>query len=126
MITPELSVSPSADRLSCKLRVDQIRRDTLIQLAQAWADGGRTDIEEALDHLAEVLQSPRGKEGELDAAVEAVDDAACMEYPRIHLTRQQARQLRRELATVLTAWPRSRPLSDAPTVPQQRGQAGAA
>lgn len=124
MNTPQLSASQSANGLECVLRVDQIRRDTLIQLAQAWADGGRADIEDALDHLAEVVQSPR-EEGELDAAVEAVDEAACMEYPQIHMDRSATNRLRSQLTTVLARWSGPRAWGNStqraiPAVPQPR------
>lgn len=103
MTTPELSARLSANGLSCVLRADAIRRDTLLALAQAWTDGdGRADIEDALDHLADVLASPRSEDGELDAAVEAVEDACGeMGAAEIHIDRQAAARLRTGLGRVV-------------------------
>ncbi|HEX2656720.1 MAG TPA: hypothetical protein VHU40_00550 [Polyangia bacterium] len=102
MITPELSARLSANGLSCVLRADAIRRDTLVQLAQAWAEGdGRADIEDALDHLANVLASPKTTDGELDAAVLGVEDAAAMDHAEIHIDKRAAASLRRGLGAVI-------------------------
>lgn len=130
MNTPQLSAEMSADGLECVLRVDQIRSDTLIQLAQAWADGGRADIEAALDDLAEIV-SGDPTDGELDAAVDAVDEAAGMTYPRIWLSKDQTRRLRRDLSKVMGIWARLRRQSWAtarplPTVGKQRNGGAAA
>lgn len=102
MITPQLSARLSANGLECVLRADAIRYDTLVQLAQAWAEpGGRADIEDALDHLAHVLASPRAAEGEVDAAVQAVEDAACMDEPETRTDRRTAARLRRGIGAVI-------------------------
>lgn len=111
MNSPELHVGLSADHLQGVLRADQIRRDTLTQLVQMWAEPGvREEVIAALDHLAEVVQSPR-EEGELEAAVEAVDDAACMEYPQLHMGREATRRLHRDVSGVVAAWDGSRPVA---------------
>ncbi|GAA3717863.1 hypothetical protein [Streptomyces tremellae] len=93
---PQLSARASADWLSVVLRVDQIRTDTLVQLVQHWADpDSREDVIAQLDALAEALAAPR--EGELDALVEHVEDAAAMDAAETRMTRAEAWRLAAEL-----------------------------
>jgi hypothetical protein len=97
---PDLSFELRADWLTGYLRADQIRTDTLVQLVSHWADpDARDDIIARLDQLAEIVQGPR-REGELDAAVEAVEEAAVMDTARIELTARAARRLMQELGHV--------------------------
>lgn len=120
---PDLSFELRADWLAGYLRADQIRTDTLTQLVGHWADpDARDDIIARLDQLAEVVQGPR-REGELDAAVEAVEEAAVMDTARIEFTARTARRLMQELGHVASKLCRFNPLGT--KVPHQR-EAGAA
>ncbi|PZT70148.1 hypothetical protein DN402_31460 [Streptomyces sp. SW4] len=97
---PQLSFELRSDWLAGYLRADQIRTDTLVQLVAQWADpDARDGVLDALDALAAVVQStPR--EGELDAAVEAVEDAASMDTARLELDAFTVRRLAGELSGV--------------------------
>ncbi|MFE6408206.1 hypothetical protein ACFVOR_14870 [Streptomyces sp. NPDC057837] len=108
---PQLSFELRADWLAGHLRADQIRTDTLVQLVAQWADpDARDEVLDALDSLAEVVHStPR--EGELDAAVEAVESAASMETARIEIDGWTARRLFSELAEVASKLSRFNPLA---------------
>lgn len=119
---PQLSVELRSDWLAGYLRVDQIRTDTLVQLVQGWADPDQRDeVIDALDRLAAVVQGiPR--EGELDAAVEDVEDAASMDTARVEIDAFTARRLSGELGTVTEKLCRFNPQGNAPAP----GKAGAA
>ena len=97
---PPLSVELGADHLHSVVRVDQIRIDTLVQLVTGWADPDRRDeVLDALDELAAVVGSAR-REGALDAAVEQVEDVACMESAQITVSIPDTRRLLAELGAV--------------------------
>jgi hypothetical protein len=102
VITPELSARLSADGLSCVLRADAIRRDTLLAMAATWnEDGGKYDLIDALDRLAAVVAGDP-TEGELDAALDAVEDACGgMDAAEVHIDRRAAASLRRGLGAVV-------------------------
>ncbi|MDJ1132439.1 hypothetical protein [Streptomyces iconiensis] len=91
---PELSVTLAADWMSARLRADDIIKNLLISLAEAWtaSDGAVMD---ALDALAEALQGdPSPKE--LDALVQALEGVTDgEEYARLDLA--DAERLRAEL-----------------------------
>lgn len=107
---PDLSIETRSDWLAGYLRADQIRTDTLVQLVAHWGDpDARDDIIARLDQLAEVVQGPR-REGELDATVEAVEDAASMDTARIELDARTARRLMGELTVVTECLSRFNPL----------------
>ncbi|MFE0800131.1 hypothetical protein [Streptomyces sp. NPDC058812] len=94
---PQLSFEPRSDWLAGYLRADQIRTDTLVQLVAKWADpDARDDVLDALDALAAVVQGT-AREGELDAAVEGVEDAASMDTARVELDAFTVRRLTTEL-----------------------------
>ncbi|MES9804962.1 hypothetical protein [Streptomyces cinereoruber] len=94
---PQLSITMRSDWLVGYLRADQIRTDALVQLVTHWGDeDAREEIIAALDQLADVVASPR-QEGALDAAVEAVEDAAAMDTARIPLDKRTALRLLGEL-----------------------------
>ncbi|MFC7817623.1 hypothetical protein ACFUTR_23615 [Streptomyces sp. NPDC057367] len=94
---PQLSFTPRSDWLAGYLRGDQIRTDTLVQLVQHWADlDARDAVIEALDALAVVVQGA-AREGELDAAVETVEDEASMDTARIEVDAFTVRRLATEL-----------------------------
>ena len=98
---PQLSFRTQADWLGGYLRADQIRLDTFVQLVAAWGDpDARDKVIAALDDLADVVQSPRTAEGALDAAAEAVEDAAGMDYAQIPIDKSTAVRLSGELATL--------------------------
>ncbi|MEU9000484.1 hypothetical protein [Streptomyces sp. NPDC048551] len=121
---PQMSIRLRADWLAGILRADRIRHDTLVSLGVAWgSDEGREDISLQLDALAEAMQSPR--EGELDHLVEAVEDAASMDYPEIEIDLHTALRLRAELDAVIATLGRFNPTRArlARTVPGQRGAA---
>jgi hypothetical protein len=97
---PPLSVTLGANHLHALLRVDDIRRDTLVQLVQHFADPqSRDDIIDALDELAAVVGSV-AREGELDAAVEQVEDVAGMDTAHIEVDMFHVRRLRDEIEAV--------------------------
>lgn len=97
---PGQSFSLSADHLHGVLREDGIRADTLVQLVQHWGEAdAREDIIAALDELADVVCGPR-REGELDAALEQVEDAACMETAQVEVQIPDVRRLLAELSEV--------------------------
>jgi hypothetical protein len=80
-----------------RLTVDAVRRQTLLAMAAAWREtAGEDDISEALGRLADI-SGVDTTEGEEDAAVEAVEDAACLPYPTVDLSLREAKRLRDEL-----------------------------
>lgn len=98
---PDLSWEIGGNKLHGVLRVDQIRTDTLTQLVQHWASDpdARDQIISALDELADIVNSPR-HEGELDAAVEQIEDAASMDTAHIEVGSHDVRRLLAECAAV--------------------------
>lgn len=98
---PGLSWEISGDHLRGILRVDQIRNDTLIQLVQHWHSDpdARDEIITALEDLAAIVASPRA-EGELDAALQEVEDRAAMDDPQIEVDARDVRRLLAENAEV--------------------------
>lgn len=97
---PGLSFEVGANNLHGVLRVDDIRRDTLMQLVQHWANpASRDEILDALDELADVVTHQR-REGELDAALEQVEDAACMDTAHVEVGMKDVRRLLAELTAV--------------------------
>lgn len=97
---PDLSWEISANHLHGMLRVDQIRTDTLVQLVASWSDpDARDEIIAALDDLADVVSHER-REGELDAAVEEVEDAAGMDTAHVEVDMHDVRRLLAENAEV--------------------------
>jgi hypothetical protein len=117
---PDLSFSLGANHLHGVLRVDQIRTDTLVQLVQHWGDTkSRDEILDALDELAAVVHSVR-REGELDAALEQVEDAACMDTAQVEVGISDVKRLVQELAEVARRLARFNPKR---FLPGQRGAA---
>ncbi|RLL66962.1 hypothetical protein D7M15_08875 [Streptomyces sp. Z26] len=113
----------TADWLRARVRVDAIQHDTLLALGRAWAEeGGEADIARAADQLAEALSGDPSPE-ELDARVQAVEDAAAVDDAVVEFGLADAVRLRDELDAVIAVLSRfSRPRLDA--VPQQdRGAA---
>ncbi|HSC26114.1 MAG TPA: hypothetical protein VLD67_02505 [Vicinamibacterales bacterium] len=98
---PPLSFELGTNHLHGVLRVDDIRRDTLVQLVQHWAGDpqSRDDIIDALDELAAVVGSV-AREGELDAAIEQVEDVAGMETAHVEVGAFDIRRLLGELTAV--------------------------
>lgn len=97
---PDLSFEVGANHLHGVLRADKIRTDALVQLVQHWADPkARDEILEALDELADVVTRAR-REGELDAAIEQVEDVAGMETAQIEVDAHDMRRLLAEAAEV--------------------------
>lgn len=98
---PQQSFSLGADHLHGVLREDRIRTDTLVQLVQHWASDpqSRDDVIDALDELAAIVSGPR-REGELDAAVEQVEDTAGMDTAQVEVSMQDTRRLLAEVAEV--------------------------
>jgi hypothetical protein len=97
---PELSFDLGANHLHGLLRADQIRTDTLTQLVAGWGDDDvRDDIIAALDELAEVVGGVR-REGELDAAIEQVEDVAGMDTAQLEVNAFDVRRLLAELTAV--------------------------
>lgn len=105
---PGLSFEVGANHLHGVLRVDAIRTDTLVQLVQHWAEPkARDEILDALDKLSDVVHSAR-RDGELDAALEQVEDAACMDSAQIEVSIPDTRRLLGELTLVWRALSRFR------------------
>lgn len=97
---PGLSFELGANHLHGVLRADQIRTDTLKQLVQHWADPtSRDEILDALDELAAVVTGV-AREGELDAAVEQVEDVAGMDTAHVEVQIPDVRRLLAELTAV--------------------------
>lgn len=97
---PGMSFSLGSNRLHGVARFDGIRTDTLVQLVQHWADpASRDDIIDALDELAAVVSSV-AREGELDAAIEQVEDVAGMDTAQIEVNAFDVRRLLAELTAV--------------------------
>ncbi|MER6515178.1 hypothetical protein [Nonomuraea sp. NPDC001636] len=124
---PDLSFSSRADWLAGFLRADRIRLDTLVQLVASWSDpDARDDIIARLDELAEVVARPRAVEGALDAAVEAVEDAAGMDTAQVPIDKVHAMRLHSELSTVVERLMRFGANRRSVSMPRQRGEMGGA
>lgn len=97
---PQLSFELGSNHLHGVLRVDQIRADTLMQLVATWGDpDARDEILDALDELAAVVSGvPR--EGELDAALEQVEDVASMDTAQVEVGSHDMRRLLAEVTEV--------------------------
>ncbi|MFF4369679.1 hypothetical protein [Streptomyces sp. NPDC001594] len=118
---PGLSIRLDTMWLAGILRVDQIRRDTLVSLVATWGDDeAREDILRQLDALAEAVTSPR--EGELDHLIEAVEDAAAMDDAEVRIDLAAALRLRAELDAVIETLGRFNPAAVA-RLPHQREEA---
>lgn len=97
---PPLSFELGSNRLHGVLRADQIRTDTLMQLVQHWADPtSRDDILDALDELAAIVTGV-AREGELDAAIEQIEDVAGMDTAQVEVQMPDVRRLLAELTGV--------------------------
>lgn len=97
---PDLSFNVGVNDLHGVLRSDRIRNDTLVQLVQHWAEPKDRDaVIDALDELAGVVCGV-AREGELDAAVEQVEDAAGMDTAQIAVGVHDVRRLLAELTEV--------------------------
>jgi hypothetical protein len=97
---PGLSFSLGANHLHGVLRVDQIRTDTLMTLVAGWGDEDtRDDVIAALDELAAVVTGV-AREGELDAAIEQVEDVASMDTAQVEVRMSDVRRLLAELGEV--------------------------
>lgn len=97
---PELSFDLGENDLHGVLRADPIRTHTFMQLVQHWGDPqSREDIINALDELCDVVHSVR-REGELDAAIEQIEDVAAMDTAQIEIDMFDVRRLLGELKAV--------------------------
>jgi hypothetical protein len=97
---PDLSFEVGANHLHGVLRADRIRTDTLMQLVQHWGEPqSRDDIIDALDELAAVVRGV-AREGELDAAVEQIEDVAGMDTAQVEVGSNDVRRLLAELTEV--------------------------
>ncbi|MFE2556027.1 hypothetical protein ACFXGT_08315 [Streptomyces sp. NPDC059352] len=124
---PDLSFSSRADWLAGFLRADRIRLDTLVSLVASWSDpDARDDIISALDELAEVVSQPRAVEGALDAAAEAVEDAAGMDTAQVPIDKTHTLRLLTELNTVAERLTRFDAGRRSVSMPRQRRQIGGA
>lgn len=120
---PGLSFETGANHLHGVLRVDAIRTDTLVQLVQHWSEPKDRDaIIAALDELSDVVHSPR-MEGELDAALEQVEDVACMDTAQVEVSMPDVKRLVQELAEVARRLARFNPKR---FLPGQRSEGSAA
>lgn len=90
---PDLSWEIGSDHLHGVLRADQIRTETLMQLVATWGDPqARDEIIAALDELADIVTHER-REGELDAAVQQVEDTAAMDTAQVEVDMRDVRRL---------------------------------
>ncbi len=97
---PGMSFHLGTNHLHGVARFDQIRIDTLVSLVAGWADPDiRDEVIESLDSLAEIVRSPRA-EGELDAALEQVEDVSGMETAQVEVSMPNVRRLLAELVEV--------------------------
>lgn len=101
---PDLSFEVGGNHLHGVLRADRIRTDTLMQLVQHWASDEQSrddiiDALDALDELAAIVSRPRS-EGELDAAVEQIEDVAGMDTAQIEVGSRDVRRLLAEATEV--------------------------
>jgi len=97
---PGLSFNTGVNQLHGVLRADQIRTDTLVQLVQHWAEPKDRDaIIDALDELAAVVTGV-AREGELDSALQEVEDVAGMDTAQIEVGSRDIRRLLAELTEV--------------------------
>lgn len=97
---PPLSIVLGANHLHALLRADQIRTDTLVQLVAKWGnDDVRDEVIEALDELFAIV-STVSSEGELDFAVEQVEDVAGMDTAHVEVDIPNVRRLLAELTAV--------------------------
>lgn len=98
---PGMSFSLGVSHLHGLGRFDQIRTDTLVQLVQHWQGDpqSREDVIDALDELAAIV-SGVAREGELDAAVEQVEDVSAMDTAHVEVGMHDMRRLRDELEAV--------------------------
>lgn len=121
---PGLSFDVAVNELHGVLRADAIRSETLVQLVQHWHsdDKARDEVIAALDGLADVVASPR-REGELDAALEDIEEAAAMDTAYIEVDVRDARRLLDELTEVVRRIGRFNPKR---LLPGQRSERGAA
>ena len=117
---PPLSFELGSNHLHGVLRVDQIRNDTLMQLVQHWGSTtSRDEIIAALDDLSDVVHSAR-REGELDAALEQVEDVASMDSAQVEVSISDTRRLLAEFTVVARVLSRFNPKR---LLPGQRGAA---
>jgi hypothetical protein len=97
---PPLSFSVGANHLHGVARFDAIRTDTLMQLVAGWGDEDtRDDVIAALDELAAVVTGV-AREGELDAAIEQVEDVSGMDTAQVEVRMSDVRRLLAELGEV--------------------------
>lgn len=97
---PGMSFSLGSNHLHGVARFDAVRTDTLMALVAGWGDTDtRDDVITALDELASVVTGVR-REGELDAAIEQVENAASMDTAQVELPIPDVRRLLAELAEV--------------------------
>jgi hypothetical protein len=97
---PQQSFHLGADHLHGVLREDGIRKDTLMALVAGWGDPDTRDqVLDALDELAAVVRGVR-REGELDAALEQVEDVASMDTAQVEVSIPDVHRLAAELTEV--------------------------
>jgi hypothetical protein len=97
---PGLSFHLGANHLHGVLRVDAIRNDTLMALVAGWGDPDTRDqVLDALDELAAVVQGV-AREGELDAALEEVEDVASMDTAQVEVPMRDMHRLTAEAGEV--------------------------
>lgn len=124
---PDLSFSSRADWLAGFLRADRIRLDAFVQLVASWNEpGARADIITRLDELAEIVASPQPPEGAVDAAVEAIEDAAGMDTAQVPIDKVHALRLLGELNTLAERLTRFESGRRSVSMPRQRGEMGGA
>lgn len=97
---PELSFELGGNHLHGVLRADVIRSDTLVQLVQHWGNpDDRDKVIDALDELAAIVTGV-AREGELDAAIEEVEDVASMDSAHTEVGSHDMRRLLAEATEV--------------------------
>ncbi|MCZ7413104.1 hypothetical protein [Streptomyces sp. WMMC897] len=92
---PQMSFGVTEDWLQGRLRVDEIRRRTLLDLAAAWREG-EAGVMAAIDRLAEAVEGDPSPD-ELDQLTEAVEDVAAMDDAAVLVPMGELLRLRDEL-----------------------------
>lgn len=122
-----LDLAITADVLgTVRLRADEIRRSTLVQLAAAWREDP-TAVTDVLDSLAEVVHDPHDAEGaEVDAACDDVETVAGMLPASMELRRSDLRQLLDQIVSAYQVTVRPTRSESVVWVPRSESERGAA
>ncbi|NGO70243.1 hypothetical protein, partial [Streptomyces boncukensis] len=107
---PGLSAGVDAAEMAVVLRVDAIQRGTLTAMARTVAESveAEDDVHTALMTLGEVVTGDASGPEE-DAHVEALEEAACLDYAAVEIGLADAVRLRAELDAAIARLSRFNP-----------------